>query len=143
MRFLWIALIVTLMVLTGCQSEAGLSVENLGEADLDETIRHSFDQVDENGAHLFYGEEDDVFYVYLNGANVQQGESATHFTEFDVDSDGDTLNLNYNSEETDDYDIESLDYEAFYKVSLDQEYETFLVFENGEEVPLGTVIASK
>lgn len=131
------------MILSGCQSEKELSVEKLEKADLDETIRDSFGHVDENGAHLFYGDEKDVFYVYLNGSNVQQGENATYFTQFEVDSNGDTLNLRYNSDHTEDYGVESLDYEAFYKVSLDQEYDTILVFHNGEEVPLGTIIASK
>ncbi|MGD6777947.1 hypothetical protein [Sutcliffiella horikoshii] len=122
------------LVLTGCNNNSSLTYSELSEEDLSEETQSYFQSVKkENGAHLYFDEENDSMVVYLNGENIVQGEKAETFTGFDVDSEEDILKLMYKSEETTDFSDSSSDYSLFYKVNLNKEYDKVKLFQNGNE----------
>lgn len=130
-------LLVAIVLLSGCSSE--LSFSEVSEGGVNKDIQSFIDDVkDENGVHLYLDNQTDI-YVYLNGTNVEQGEKAVHFTDFDVEENSDTLNILFSNAETTDYSNQSLNYELLYKVNLDKKYEKMKPFSNGEEVSFGVI----
>ncbi|WP_010199836.1 hypothetical protein [Bacillus sp. m3-13] len=129
------------LVLTGCNNNSSsLTYSELSEEDLSEETQSYFQSVKkENGAHLYFDEENDSMVVYLNGEAVVQGEKAETFTGFDVDSEEDTLKLMYTSAETTDLSNSSSDYSLFYKVNLNNEYDKVKLFQNGDEASFRSV----
>ncbi|MBS4210070.1 hypothetical protein [Bacillus sp. FJAT-50079] len=132
-----LSLIVIISVLTGCSSE--LSFSELPEKGVKKDIQSFIDNVkDENGVHLYF-EKQKAVYVYLNGSNVKEGEKATHFTDFNVEKNGETLSILYNTAETADYSNQSLKHELLYKVKLDKKYEVIKPVSNGKETSFGVI----
>ena len=132
-----LALLVCINLLSGCSSE--LSFSEVREKGVNKDIQSFIADVkNENGVHL-YLDNRKAIYVYMNGGNVKQGEKAVHFTDFDVEEDGDTLNLLYSIAETNDYSNQSLNYELLYEVNLDKKYENVKAFNNGKEVSFGVI----
>ncbi|WP_121614226.1 hypothetical protein [Mesobacillus foraminis] len=130
-------LIVAIVLLSGCSSE--LSFSEVSDRGFNKDIQSFIDDVKhENGVHLYLDDQTDI-YVYLNGKNVEQGEKAVHFTDFNVKENSDTLNILFSNAETTDYLNQSLNYELLYKVNLDKKYEKIKPFSNGEEVSFGVI----
>ncbi len=129
MKFTIIAF-VSLLLLVGCGSNLTWSEIELSKAT--QTERSFFEDLEAtNGVHLYY--DGDRVYVLLNGRNVMQGEKATHFSDFNVEFDGDILNIYYKEVETEDFSDETLKYLAFYKVNMDKDYDVVQLFRNGIE----------
>lgn len=132
-----LSLLVIIFLLSGCSSE--LSFSEVSEESVNKDIQSFIDDVKgENGVHLYF-ENQKAVYVYLNGSNVKQGEEAIHFTDFNVEENGETLNILYNTAETADYSNQSLNHEFIYKVYLDKKYEFLKPISNGEEVSFGAI----
>lgn len=136
---------MSIILLAGCNlsSDESLSFKEVDKEDLSKDIQSFFDGVkDQNGVHLHSNRDDkNTMYFYFNERNVNQGEEAVYFTDFDLEADGDTLKILYESDQTLDYSDNSIKNEVYLKVNLDQNYETISVFNNGEETHFGTVTA--
>ncbi|TYS67739.1 hypothetical protein FZC76_14340 [Sutcliffiella horikoshii] len=132
-------------ILTGCSYSAStLSYLNVDPEDLSEEIQSYFQSVrEENGVHLYFDEENNSMFVYLNASNVAQGDHAETFTDFDVESQEDTLHLLYNSEKTPDISSTSSIHSIIYKVNLNQEYEGVKLFHNGDEASFRSISGDK
>ncbi|MFS0673228.1 hypothetical protein [Ornithinibacillus sp. 179-J 7C1 HS] len=136
-------LFIGIALLSGCNLESSLTYSELSKQSIHQDIQSFFDRVkQENGVHLYYDNQNEAVYVYLNGFNVTQGEEAIHFTGFDVERDHDILNILYKSEETAERNNSSLAYELFYKVDVDQDYEYIKLFHNGIESTFDTISGS-
>lgn len=130
-------LIALLALLSGCNSE--LSFSEVREDSVNNEVRSFLSDVqDKNGAHLFF-EKEKAVYVYLNESNVIAGEAATYFTDVNVEGNGETLTITYDTNETTDLSNQSLDHSLIYKINLDQQYDTIKAIRNGEESSFGTV----
>lgn len=137
MKRMMVGILLTLLV-AGCNSELTFSeieAEKAGK-DIQEFIESVEDQ---KGPNLYFDEKKGQMYVYLNGANVIQGEKATHFKDFELDVDGNTLKFLFNQHETDEYSSKELSYKALYKVKLDKEYDQVEAYSNGQLVPFQVV----
>ncbi|MCF6409440.1 hypothetical protein [Pseudalkalibacillus salsuginis] len=98
-------------------------------------VQKFIDQVDEqNGVHLFFDKKEAV-YVFLNAANMDQGEEAAYIKNFTVKCEGDTLEIYYAEKGTRDYSNNQLDHQLLYKINLDKYYEKIVAFSNEKEVP--------
>ena len=81
--------------------------------------------------------------IFLNGSNVKLGDKAIYFTDFNVEKNGETLSISYNTAETADYSNQSLKNELLYKVNLDKMYETIKAISNGEETSFGVISGNR
>ncbi|QUW20283.1 membrane lipoprotein lipid attachment site-containing protein [Sporosarcina sp. Marseille-Q4063] len=133
-------LVGLIFLLSGCNSNLTYTEINSGKANKD--LRSFLEVIDdENGAYLYYNGEKEI-YIFLNGRNVQQGDKAAYFTKFDVEGDGDTLNVFYEVAYTEDDSNENLKHQALYKIRQDQKYDKIQAFANGAEVPFEMVSGS-
>lgn len=133
-------MLVSLLVLLlmGCNSELTYSEIKIEKVSKD--VQEFIGSVEEQkGPHLYFDEKKGQIYVYLNGANVIQGEKATHFKDFELDVEGDTLKFLFNQDKTDDYSSKELMYKALYKVKLDKVYDQVEAYRNGQLVPFQVV----
>lgn len=132
-----LSIFVLILLLTGCNSELSFIEISTERAILD--VQVFIDEVhNQNGTHLYFDGKKDV-YVFLNEKNVEQGNKAIFFIDFDVNVTGDTLIIEYSQEETDDYSNGVIKHQILYKVDLDKEYNTIKAISNGEEVPFSVV----
>lgn len=132
-----LSLPVIIFLLSGCSSE--LSFSEVSKEGVNKDIQSYIDDVkNENGIHLYFVNQKSI-YVYLNGSNVKQGEKAMHFTDFNVEENGKTLSILYNTAETVDYSNQSLNHKILYKINLDKKYENLKAISNGEEVSFGAI----
>ncbi|MGD6874256.1 hypothetical protein ACQCU1_19005 [Sutcliffiella horikoshii] len=128
---------IFVLLLAGCSSE--LTYNEIEIANTNNDVRTFFESVeDTNGAHLYF-DEDSVIYMMLNGKNVIQGENATYFTDFSVNSDGEILNIHYIEEEIKNFSDTTLKHQVVYKIHKDKQYEKIRSFKNGNEVSFETV----
>jgi len=89
MKRLMVGILLTLLV-AGCNSELTFSEIEVEKAS--KNVQEFIESVrDQSGPNLYFDEQKGQMYVYLNGANVIQGEKAIHFKNFELDVDGDTL----------------------------------------------------
>ncbi|GEL78507.1 hypothetical protein [Tenuibacillus multivorans] len=140
MRNLLSIILLGIVLLTGCDSDSSLSFSEESEDQLNKDVQSFFHGVkNDNGVHLYFDNHNKAIHVYLNGSNVVQDEKVNYFTDFDVEADGETLRLIYESDEAIDYSDQSLKHERFYKVNVDNSYETIRIFHNGEESHFGTI----
>lgn len=135
--FLLVGMIV---FLTGCNSTLTFTEIKSGKANKD-VLSFLEDVENQNGTYLYSNGEKEI-YIFLNGINVKQGDEAAYFTNFDVEADGDTLNVFYEVAYTEDYSNDNLKYQVLYKIRPDQNYEEIQALSNGEEVPFQTVSGS-
>ena len=144
---LFMAFIMTLSVLVGCNANTenvssdnnSLSFMEVSKEDLNKEVLEFINDVQEkNGVNLYYVGQN-VIYVYLNGSQVEQGEKAVHYSNFNVEEDGNTLNIFYVEAETSDYSNQSLNFNLLYKIDLNKKYETIRGFSNGEEASFNVV----
>ncbi|KMJ57139.1 hypothetical protein AB685_17135 [Bacillus sp. LL01] len=144
MKKIWIVLF-GIVFLSGCSySASSLSYLNVNQENLSEEIQSYFQSVkEENGVHLYFDKENNSMFVYLNAANVAQGENAEIFTDFEVESEKDTLHLFYKSEETTDLSSSPSEHSIIYKVNLNNEYDTVKLFHNGNETEFETISGNK
>ncbi|MGO4890373.1 hypothetical protein ACJ2A9_21715 [Anaerobacillus sp. MEB173] len=132
-----LSLIVMIILLSGCSTE--LTFSEVSEEAVHKEIRSFINGAkDENGVYLYFDNQE-LMYVYLNGTNVNEGEMLVHFTDFDVEGSGDTMDILYRDAETTDISDQSLHYELLYKVKINKEYETIRLFRNDEEVSFGGI----
>jgi hypothetical protein len=109
------------LFLSGCSPELSISEIKLINATKD--ARNFYERVeDKNGAHLFF-EGEQAAFVFLNGKNVVQGERAIHFSDFSVDTDGETLKIYYSEEKTVDYSNDTMKHQVILKINKDKNYE--------------------
>lgn len=133
-------ILLAIFVLFGCNLELSLSFSEVSKENIKQGIQSFLQDVKEkNGVHLYFDNQNDTLFVYLNGLNVIQGKKAVNFTHFDVEKENNTLNLLYKSVETSNYTTSSLNSELLYKVNLDKYYENIKLFHNGKETSLGTI----
>lgn len=133
-------ILLGIVVLSGCNINSSLFIKEVNQESLSRDIQLFFQGVkEENGVHLYFDNQNNTMFVYLNGSNVTQDKKAVYFTEFDVKRENDTLNLLYKSDMTSDYSNSSLEHELFYKVNADKEYEEVKLFNNGNETSFGTI----
>lgn len=136
MRKMWFLLFsIAVLVVGGCSYTAtSVNFSNVTQGDLSKEILAYFESVEgDNGAHLYFDNEKNSMFVYLNSTNVVQGEKAEIFTDFDVEIDMDVLNIIYTSNETTDLSGSSSEHSRIYRVNLNKEYDIVKLFHNGEE----------
>lgn len=92
----------------------------------------------ENGTHLYYDRKG-TMNIFLNGINVDQGSKALYFTDFNVEADGDTLNILFHHDYTEDYSNPDLNYQMLYQIKLDKTYDKIMLFDNEEETSFHTI----
>lgn len=130
-------MLVVFLLLAGC-SQDELVHKEVKMDELDTEISSFFlDQQDENGVYLFQDQGERI-YVFLNEWNVKQGESASSFSNFEVEPEGDTLNIYYEEQTTMDYKNQELDNKIIYEVQFDRDYDSLAIFKNGEETHFST-----
>lgn len=82
-------LVCVILLLSGCTSN--LTFTEIKSSNVNKNVRSFLEAIDdENGTYLYFNGEKEIF-VFLNGSNVQQGDKAAYFSNFDVVDDGDTL----------------------------------------------------
>jgi hypothetical protein len=125
---------MVLLILAGCNAEnEELSYSKVEVDSSNELVQDFITSVeDENGIHLFQQNEN-TMYAFLNGHNVEQRNDASFFSSFEVKGKGDTLNIYFVEENTDDYANKSLNNQELYKINLDKKYEVVRPFKNNEE----------
>lgn len=124
-------------LLSGCSSS--LSYSQVEKKAVKKEIQTFISDLEgENGVNVYLDSENGV-YVYLNSANVTHGEAAVYFTDFDVEENGDTLRIIYNTETTTDYSHQDLDHELLYKVKVNKKYEYLKAYSDGKEVSFHTI----
>lgn len=136
MRKLMVGLLI-MILLAGCNSALTFTEVDMNRANKD--VKEFMNAVqDENGTHLFHDSERNM-YVYLNSGNVIQGSKATHFSDFNLKANGDTLNILFHHESTDDYSNPDFNYQMLYKVKLNKTYDKIMLFDNDEETAFHTI----
>lgn len=139
MKKLLFFLLMSTSLLYACQSNDTLSSSEKKVDELSKEAQNFFNSVDnENGVHLYNDEQNNSVLVYLNGYNVEQGDPANSFNNFNVAAEGNSIHLSYNTDTTTDYDSE-IENQLYYKVSIDKEYDTIKLFNNGEETAFNTI----
>jgi hypothetical protein len=129
-----------ILLLSGCNSN--LTFAEIKSEKSNKEVRSFLEAIDdENGTYLYSNGEKEI-HIFLNGINVQQGDKAAYFTNFDVEGDGDTLNVFYEVAYTEDDSNENLKHQALYKIRQDQKYDKIQAFANGAEVPFHRVSGS-
>lgn len=124
-------------LLSGCSSS--LTYSQVEKQDVKQVIQSFISELeDENGINVYLDSESEV-YVYLNSANVTQGEPAVYFTDFDVEENGDTLQIIYNTKTTTVYTDQDLDHESLYKVNVNKKYEYVKAYSDGKEVAFNMI----
>ncbi|PIC66214.1 hypothetical protein CSV71_05445 [Sporosarcina sp. P21c] len=131
MKKLWI-IVLSAALLVGCNTNRTLSYEEIAVKDLNKGDQkfHEHAQA-ENGVYLFYDTSDDKLVIYFNTAHEGREGYAVDFTNFDVESDGDTLRILYDKNQ-DQGESKTFQEQQLYEVQLDKEYETIELFENGD-----------
>ncbi|ARJ37763.1 hypothetical protein SporoP8_01995 [Sporosarcina ureae] len=131
MKKLWI-IVLSAALLVGCNTNPTLSYEEIAMKDLSKGDQkfHEHAQA-ENGVYLFYDTSDDKLVIYFNTAHEGREGYAVDFTNFDVESDGDTLRILYDKNQ-DQGESKTFQEQQLYEVQLDKEYETIELFENGD-----------
>ncbi|ARF16165.1 hypothetical protein [Sporosarcina ureae] len=138
MKKLWI-IVLCAVVLVGCNTNRTLSYEEVTMKDLDKGNQKFSEHAQaENGVYLFYDTSDDKLVVYFNTSHESQEDYAVDFTNFDVESDGDTLYILYDKNQ-DEGESKTFQEQQFYEIYLDKEYETIELFENGDPVAFTSV----
>ncbi len=133
MKRLMMVVSVLVLLLMGCTTELTYSEIEIEKANQD--VQDFIGSVGvQGGPSLYFDGKKGQMYVYLNGSNVIQGEKATHFKDFELEVDGDTLKFLFNQHDTDDYSSKELKYKALYKVKLDKEYDQVEAYSNGKLV---------
>ncbi|RWZ58576.1 hypothetical protein EQV77_06310 [Halobacillus fulvus] len=133
-------LLFSLLLLTACNTSQSLSYTEVQKENMNEDALSFFQSMKaKNGVHLYFDEQNDAVFTYLNASNVAQGEQALNFTSFDLENEADTLKVFYESESTSDYSDSSNVHEQFYRLDLDQNYESIRLFQNGIESSFGTI----
>lgn len=126
-----------IILLFGCSPK--LSFEEINMNRVDKEVQNFIHAVeDENGTHLYYDNKQNI-YVFLNGYHVTHGNEAVHFTGFNVEPDGDTLNISFEHDKTMDYSNQDLNNQLLYKVTLDRDYDTLKLFDNREETSFQSI----
>ncbi|MEI5908695.1 hypothetical protein WAK64_16730 [Bacillus spongiae] len=132
-------LLLSVGLLYGCQPNDTLSFSEKTEDELAKEVQSFFNSVSkENGVHLYNDEQSNSLLVYLNGYNIDQGDSAYSFNNFNVEAYGNNLHLSYETDTTTDYSSE-IENQLFYEVSLDKEYDKIKLFNNEDEVAFKTI----
>ncbi|SDN63554.1 hypothetical protein [Alkalicoccus daliensis] len=133
-----LTMVISVWLLSACASESALSSSEQNERALPKEAREFFQSMDEeNGVHLYNDEKRNSKLVYLNSNNVQKGDAVTFFTAFEAKSEGETLQLFYETDTTADYAAEA-ETKVYYEVEPDKEYEVIRLYNNGVETSFGT-----
>lgn len=132
-------LLLSTSLLYACQSSDSVSFSEKKVNELPQDVQSFFNSVnEENGVYLYDDAQSNTLLVYLNGYNVEQGDLATNFNNFNAVAEGNTLHLSYDTDTTTHYDSE-IDNQLYYEVRLDKEYDTIKLFNNGDETFFNTI----
>ncbi|PIC57937.1 hypothetical protein CSV80_06425 [Sporosarcina sp. P12(2017)] len=127
-----LVMVLCATLLIGCNTNRTLSYEEVTMKDLDKGDQVFYQHAQaENGVYLFYDTSDDKLVIYFNTSHENQEDYAMDFTNFDVESDGDTLRILYDKNQ-DEGESKTFQEQQFHEVHLDKEYETIELFENGD-----------
>lgn len=128
---------VLTFLLVSCSSE--FTFKEINMSHLSKDIENFIEATEnKNGVHLYHDHKGNM-YIFLNGYNVVQGTKALHFTDFNLEDDGDTLNVLVHHDLTESYSDPNLHYQMLYKIKSDKEYDTLKLFENDEESSFHTI----
>ncbi len=93
----------------------------------------------ENGVHLYQDEENKFYYLLLNGLNMMQGDPASTFSDIEIKSENDTLNISFKEDFIKNHEGKKLANQLLYQIKLNEDYETLKLFKNGEESHFHTI----
>lgn len=130
-------IIIFVLFFAGCSTESIFIEVELKDEKKD--VRTFFESVEDQNGALLYFDKDKVAYVMLNGKNVIQGEKVLYFTDFSVDSDGETIDIHYREEEAGNYADDSLKHQVVYKINKIKQENEIRIFKNGNEVSFEVV----
>ena len=122
-------------MLAGCGNQEA-SVSEVELKDVDKSIQKFIRDIepgedpDSTGIYVFT-EKDTYRYVYVNEDFLDSGKG---FGDFDIKTDEDSFQLNFNES-----DEPSQEEYKLYRIQLDRQYEYMEVYKNGEETTLHSV----
>lgn len=135
-----LCLIFLLVVLAGCNQ--GLSYSEVKIESTDQDVQKFINGVKEKNGVYLYEDAGDKLFVLLNSATVIQGERAIYFTDFNIETEMDTVNIYFEEESTDEYANKDLNNQVLYEVKLDKKYEVINLIRNNEDAHFTTVSGS-
>lgn len=130
-----LCLLFLLIALTGCNKAEfqELSYSEVMMESTDQDVQKFINGVKEkNGIYLFQDAGEKIF-VFLNSNTVIQGDKAIQFTDFDIKSEGDTINVYFEEQSTEKYANKELSNQILYEVKLDKRYDVINLFRNNED----------
>lgn len=89
------------------------------------------DHEDSNGVYIFYNSEKEI-YLFLNNANVEQGDKAGFYEDVKVEDKGDTIAISFNEYFTSDYDNVGKN-KLIYRINVNKDFDFLKVYKNGIE----------
>lgn len=126
--------LIFVVLLASCNSK--LSYIEISQENVQKDVQDFIMSVsDTNGVYL-YLEGTEKAYVFLNGVNKKQGE--LFFKQFHVEPVGNMLDISYTEEDLNVTD-KTVKNQMLYQINLDKEYNTFQLFENGEEISFDVI----
>ena len=133
--------IFLVIVSVGCNMETNqeLSYSEVMIESTDQDVQKFFNSMKEKNGVYLYQDAGDKLFVLLNSATAIQGEQAIYFTDFDVKSDKEAVNIYFEEESTDDYANKELNNQVLYEVKLDKKYDVINLFKNNEDATFTTV----
>ncbi|MFG6494842.1 hypothetical protein P8610_05750 [Fictibacillus sp. UD] len=130
-------------LLTGCTSVQTSSELTMQQLDVDAAEKSVQQFVrsaqQENGVYLCQDEQNNIYYVMLNGVNMVQGDSALTFSDVEVKGEEESLTITYSEDLIKDMEGKKLANQLLYKIKLNKDYETLKLFKNGEESHFHTI----
>ncbi|HJF34289.1 MAG TPA: lipoprotein [Sporosarcina psychrophila] len=123
-------LIGIILVVTGCSSSFTFS--EINAESVNNNVQEFISNIEvENGIYL-YLDGKKAAYIFLNGIYVAQGSDAIYFSDFNVNSQRDTLNIFFNQEYDSDYSNANLNYQVLYEIKTGKVYDSINIFCNGK-----------
>ena len=142
-KMIYLLLIFCLVLATtiGCNNKSDSGFSKVERQDIPKEVRNFIDRTsEENGIYLYSNNIIDD-YLFLNAINVKKGEKAAFFTDVKFEIEEHTLKISFNEKLTADDSnyAQKIDNMLIYKIKLSKEFDTIIVFKNGEAVPLDAV----
>lgn len=132
-------LLFSLFVLVGCNAPKELSAAEVEEKDLSKDAQ-SFHQhyKNENGVFLLVDPSHKKLWIYFNSSQNGQEHQNVDFSGFEVKGEGEDLRIYFTTEEV----AKPIVREHFLEIQLDKEYDSILLFENGENAAFRSITST-
>jgi len=127
-----LSLIALILLLTGCSPDFSFSEISITNAN--DSVQEFIQYAEVKNGNYLYLDGKKGIYVFINGIYVNQGSDAVYFSDFNVSSQQDTLNVFINQEYDSDYLNTTLKYQVLYKIKTVEKYDTINLFINGKPV---------